>query len=192
MTQTDLLTLIAASLINFNSATEGDPLTIEGLAYKSSVTITRPSNTTQYSAGDMVGQADTVTPANAGSAILEFANIGPAGGSVLITTSTLMVNLAAVTASMTSFRLHLYGTSPAAKLDNALWDLPSGDRTAYLGYVDLGTPVDLGSTLWVQTDQINKQVQLTTSSIFGVMVTNGGYIPTSGEVLIPTLHAAGF
>ncbi len=93
---------------------------------------------------------------------------------------------------MTSFRLHLYNTRPASALaDNAAWDLPSGDRSAYLGYVDLGTPVDVGSTLFVQTTGIgSKQIKMgVTSSLFGYLVTNGGFTPSSDDVFAVRLNA---
>ncbi len=160
-------------------------------AASASLAITRPSNTTAYTAGDVIGVADSATPSSAGSAILAFTLKGIASGQALITGADLTINLTAVPASMTSFRLHLYDTSPTAILDNAAWDLPSGDRGYYLGYIDLGTPVDVGSTLFVQTDQINKQITLKTGTLYGELVTNGGYTPTSGAVCTVRLHAIG-
>jgi hypothetical protein len=96
---------------------------------------------------------------------------------------------------MTSFRLHLYReTPPSALADNAAWDLPSGDRAAYRGYIDLGSPADVGSTLFCQVDQINKHVKLHSgeTSLYGYLVTNGGFTPAANsEVYVPTLHAIG-
>jgi hypothetical protein len=157
---------------------------VAGAAYTSEVTITRPSNTTAYTAGDVIGVADAGTPANAGSAIHELANIGPAGGWIMITAADLMVYVTGVPAGMTSFRLHLYSASPTAILDNAAWDLPAGDRAGYLGYIDLGSPADVGSTLYVQAEQINKQVKLAagSTSLYAELVSNGGFTPASGAV----------
>lgn len=168
----------------------GAPTATNTSGYKSSVSITRPSNTTAYTGGDALGIADAGTPANAGSAILTFANIGPAGGFILITETRLEIDVSSVPLGMTSFRLNLYDASPDAILDNAAWDLSSsGDRGKYLGYLDLGTPIDIGSTLYVQTTQNIKQVKLATSSssLYGVLVTNGGYTPSSGAVKVVTL-----
>lgn len=152
--------------------------------YTSAVTFTRPANTTAYTAGDVVGIADAGTPANAGSAIHELTSIGPAGGTVLITAADLRADVNAVPSGMTTFRLHLYDAAPTAILDNAAWDLPAGDRAAYLGYIDLSQVIDVGSTLYVQADQVNKQFKLASgsTSLYGLLVTNGGYTPSSGAV----------
>jgi hypothetical protein len=150
------------------------------MAYKSKPTVTRPANTTAYTAGDVVGGA------------IEFADIGPYAGDILITTASLRINIAAIPSGMTSFTLHLYDiTPPSALADNAAWDLPAGDRNNYLGQINLGSPADLGSTLRVQTDQVNTQVRLGGSySVWGYLVTNGGFTPAgNSEVYVPTLHA---
>jgi len=161
---------------------DGSPLS----GYKSTVAITRPANTTPYTAGDVVGQADTGTPANAGTAILEFTSIGPSGGHILITGADLEIDVTAVPSGMTSFTLWLYDSSPTAILDNAAWDFPAGDRGKLLGKIELGTPVDVGSTLFVQTDRTSHQGQWKlaagSTSLFGELVTNGGYTPSSGAV----------
>jgi hypothetical protein len=73
--------------------------------------------------------------------------------------------------------------------DNAAFDLPSGDRASFLGYVDLGLPADLGSTLYVETNVVNKQLTLSGTSLFGYLVTNGAYTPTSARVHKITLHS---
>ena len=81
---------------------------------------------------------------------------------------------------------------PSALADNAPWDLPSGDRSAFLGIVQLGTPVDLGSTLYVEANIINKQIKLAGTSLFGYLVTQTGYTPAANsEVYVNTLHAVG-
>lgn len=157
---------------------------IGGKGYVSQVSVTRPANTTAYTAGDVVG---------ATAAAIEFADIGPSFGVVSITDSDLRIDVTGVPAGMTSFRLHLYNvTPPSALADNAAWDLPAGDRASYLGYIDLGTPVDVGSTLFVQTDGSGaKTFQMKTSSLFGYLVTNGGFTPTSAAVKSIRLCAMG-
>jgi hypothetical protein len=149
------------------------------MAYHSKVTITRPANTDAYLAGDVVGGAIT------------FPAIGSFAGDSFITSASLRINVSSVPAGMTSFRLHLYDvTPPSALADNAPWDLPSGDRASYLGYIDLGSLVNVGSTLYVQADQINKQVRLRADhALHGYLVTNGAYTPTSQAVKAVELHA---
>ena len=143
------------------------------------VTATRPANTTAYTAGDVVG---------ATAAALTFP-VGFSGGEVLITSAALEVDLSAVPSGMSSFTLQLYSvTPPSALADNAAWDLPSGDRASYLGSVSLGSPVDVGSTLYVEVNGINKQISAASGDIYGYLVTAGGYTPSSGEVYAISLH----
>ena len=152
-------------------------------SFDSQVTFIRPADTTAYTAGDVVGPT---------LAAIEFKYLGDPSESIVITDADIRIDVSSVPAGMTSFRLHLYNASPASALaDNAAWDLPSGDRSAYLGYIDLGTPVDVGSTLFVQTTGIgSKQVKMgVTSSLFGYLVTNGGFTPTSAAVKAVRINA---
>lgn len=147
------------------------------------VSVTRPNDTTPYTAGDVVGAA---------LAAITFPTMGPAGGGeVIITSADFRRYVAALISGETSYRLHLYNvTPPSALADNAVWDLPSGDRAAYLGYIDLGTPVDLGATLAApENNQINKQVTLLSSNLYGYLVTNGGFTPVGLTVNAIGLHA---
>lgn len=171
---------------------DSNPVPVKGVGYKSTVTITRPSNTTAYTAGDVVGQADSGTPANAGTAILEFASIGPSAGHIVITGLLLEIDVNAVPAGMTTFRLHLYDAAPDAILDNAAFDLSSaGDRGKYLGWIDVRVPVDIGSTLIAIEDglSIHRKLATASTSIFGVLQTIGAYTPSSGAVKKLTLRA---
>lgn len=124
----------------------------------------------------------------------ELTNIGPAGGGeVLIVNTRLRVDAASVVSGETSYTLHLYSvTPPSALADNAVWDLPSGDRASYMGSIALGTPVDLGSTLYVEQTGLTKQVTVPAGgSLFGYLVTNGGFTATAAArtLLIKTLSA---
>jgi hypothetical protein len=147
------------------------------------VTISRPENTTAYTAGDVIGVAAAVA-ANAGSAILEFGGV-PAYA--MIDEVTLQIRLTAVISGMTTFRLHLYSSSPTAILDNAAWDLPAGDRAAYQGFVDIPTIADLGSTLWSQTTSVNKRIKTTSGVVYGLLQTIGAYTPSSADVHVVTI-----
>src|SRR3990167_1566296 len=86
------------------------------------VSFARVADTTAYLANDVVGEATTI------SAALEFKNMAPA-----------------VISGQTSYRLYLYSSPPPSRLaDNAAFDLAAADRPLFLGYVDLGSPVDIG------------------------------------------------
>jgi len=119
-----------------------------------------------------------------------FSQIGPpGGGSVMITSAQLRIDITAVIAGMTNFLLYLYKNAPPSALaDNAAHDIPAGDRSNYLGFIDLGTPVDLGSTLYVETNGINKQIKLIDGDVHGYVVTVGTWTPSIQTVSAVTLH----
>ena len=143
--------------------------------YTAQTAVTRPADTTAYTAGDVVG---------ATAAAIKFTNIGPALGHIIITDADLRIDVTGVPSGMTTFRLHLYNvTPPSALADNAAWDLPAGDRASYLGFVDFDTPVDVGSTLFISMSAVNKKMKMgATSSLYGYLVTGAGWTPSSAAV----------
>jgi len=156
-------------------------------AYSASVSTARTADTNAYTAKDVIGAATGATAA------IEFSSMAPAaGGSIMITSTEIEVDASALASGEANYRLHLYSVTPPSALgDNAAFDIPSGDRASYLGYLDLGTPVDLGSTLYAQADGVNKQIELPGSSLFGYLVTIGAFTPASATVRKVTLHAIG-
>lgn len=149
-----------------------------GVGFSSGVSSTRPNDTAGYTARDVIGTATGSTAA------WEFENLAPSGGGkVLITSARFRIDVSAAPSGMSSFFLALYSATPPSALgDNAAWDLPSGDRSVFLGKLALGAPQDEGSTLFVETDGINKQVTLTGTSLFAYLVTEGAYTPTAQSV----------
>lgn len=161
-------------------------LTVDGKAYRSTVSFNRPDNSTAYTALDVVGSGT--------SAIHTLSTIGPSGGFVLIQSMALFIANTSVPAGMSAFRVHLYSSSPTAILDNAAFDLVSGDRAAYMGYVDLPAPQDLGSTIYAQVDYPGRLIKLAaaSTSLFAQIQTIGAYTPaalTTYELRMSTLEA---
>lgn len=151
--------------------------------YSAEVSITRTNDTNVYAANDVIGAATGATAA------VEFTSMGPSGGRIIIVSAELEIAASAVISGETSYRAYLYNVTPPGALgDNAAFDLPSGDRASFLGFVDFGTPVDLGSTLYVQSDNIMKAVKLSGTSIFAYLVTIGTYTPTASRVYKMRLH----
>jgi hypothetical protein len=168
-------------------ADAGSSLTVDGKAYRASVTITRPSNTTAYTAGDVIGDTG-------GSAIITLPSIGPSGGYVLFQSVRLLIGNTSVPSGMAGFRLHLYTASPTAIADNAAFDLVSGEVANYAGYIDLPAPQDLGSTLFTQADYCGTAVKLASAStsLFAELETRGAYTPASAtayNLRVMTLEA---
>jgi len=164
--------------------TASTPSIVSGAPADVAVSITRPNDTSAYTAGDVVGSATGSTAA------LTFTAVGANGSAVMVTSVELEIDISAVPSGMTSFTLYLYNvTPPSAYGDNAAWDLPSGDRASFLGSISLGTPVDLGSTLYVRQTGVNTQIKLSGTSVFAYLVTNGGYTPAAQSVFKVTLHS---
>lgn len=158
-------------------------LTLASVGYSAAVSLTRTADTNAYAANDVIGAATGSTAA------LTFAIAPAAGGQVMITSVALETDAAAVISGEAGYRLHLYSVTPPSALgDNAAWDLPSGDRASYLGYVDLGQPVDLGSTCYVPTNSVNMQITAASGNVFGYLVTLGAFTPASATVRVITVH----
>jgi hypothetical protein len=181
---------IAVSTISGTSLSVNDntsSLTVDGKAYRSAVVFNRPSNTTAYTAGDVVG-------ATGGSAIHTLTTAGPSGGYVLIQSISMATHDTSVPAGMASFRIHFYNASPTAIADNAPFDLLTADHGKYLGYVDLPAPQDFGSSIYTQTDYPGRLVKLAASStsLFIEIETKGAFTPVSAvtfDLAILTLEA---
>lgn len=103
---------------------------------------------TSHTGGDCVGAAQRfVTAANL------------AGQSFTIKNSAIRINDATAVGSV--FTLHFYSmTPPSAIADDAAFDIPSGDRTSYLGSLAIAQPADVGSTQAAETQTHNKVIDL--------------------------------
>lgn len=150
-----------------------DSVTVKSAGYSASATFTPAA--TSHLAND----------ANGAAAEIDFNAI--AASRVMITSATLEIDGA--TAEVTGWKLYLYNvTPPSATADDGAWDLPSGDRASFLGLISLGTAVDLGSTQWVETNSINKQIKLAGDSVFAYLVNDTTLTPAAVAHKV-TLHA---
>lgn len=168
----------------------GGSLTVDGKAYRVQLDITRPANTTAYPAGGVIGTG------SGDDAVHTLSSFGPSGGFVIVQSIELVLGVASVPSGMTSFRLHFYRTKPTTSAANAsAFDLASADRGAYMGYIDLPAPVDLGATCFTQVDYPGKLFQLNaaSSSVFVELQTIGGFTPAANSEVyslrIKTLEA---
>lgn len=132
--------------------------------YSSSATFTPAA--TSHTNGDVNGTAQ------------EFTKIGDPGAYIRILTATLTIN--GGTLETTAWAVHLFSaTPPSAWADDAALDIVAADRAVYLGSIALAQVVDLGTTLFIATDAINKVVKLASgvSSVFGVLVNGTTLTP---------------
>jgi hypothetical protein len=136
-------------------ASAAAPVPVYGVGVSASATFTPAASS--HVANDVVGGAQT------------FA-LGALSASVfMITDAELLINSG--TAQATAWRLYLYNvTPPGAYADDAAWDLPSGDQASFLGYIDLGTAIDMGSTQWIENHGVNKTIKLSGTGVFGYLV----------------------
>jgi hypothetical protein len=154
--------------------------------FRSSVTLTRTADVNAYLASDVVGASVGA------SAALTFSTVGPSAGTIVIRSVELEIDDTAIISGETSYSLYLYSvTPPSALVDNAPFDFAVADRASFVGKINLGTPVDEGSTLYVRTDNLSVQLRLASTSLFAYLVTAGAYTPTSARVYKITLHAQG-
>lgn len=178
VTQLGTRTVAQSPAVNIATDQPAVPVNQRSAAHDVRLDWARPADTTAYLAGDVVGGAK------------QFAAVGLSAGGILITGVQLAINVASFTSGApTSFRQHFYSaTPPSALADNAPWDLPSGDRATYLGFIDIPAISDLGSTYYVELANINKQIRLATADVWSYLVTNGAYTPSSSEGYSQTLH----
>jgi hypothetical protein len=178
-----LLKRIAQNLTTVNTSISATNLQLPATPSGSSQsTITRPANTTAYTAGDVIGGAITLATGLT------------SGQRGMLMSIDLQGQIGAIPSGMTTFRLHLYNvTPPSALADNAAFDLSSGDRAAYLGYISITAMVDLGSTIYSQVDSLNRPFALSGSAnLFAYLETVGAFTPASNsEVYLLRGHFLG-
>lgn len=137
-------------------------------------TITRAANATPYTANDVVGGPISIVDA------------GPNNGDIIVMSLQLLLNILALPAAMSSFRLYLYSaTPPSAIADNSPFTISAADALLLLGYIDNITPALIGTGTGVvqaQLDQIVKQFRMGPGSVlYGYLVTNGAYTPAANS-----------
>ena len=175
------LELTIATATGTEKISDTRPMPVKTLGGKAAfATFTRPANQDAYSAFDVVGAA---------LAAITFTGVGGAGEWTIVS-SELRIDIAAVPSGMTSFNLHLYNVTPPSGLaNNDAFALSAPDAAVYLGSFSLGTPVDQGPLLYINTNNINKQITLASANVYGYLQTVGGFTPAANsEVYNITLH----
>jgi len=144
--------------------------------------VTRPDNTTQYAAGDVIGTA--------ASATLTFNNVAlQQGGSVIIT--TVLVDDSANQATKPVLELWLFDAAPPAVVDNAPWaptDAVMLTRVAALSldstdiYVGNATVGAGGNSCQQWADAFQVICAADSQALYGVLVVRNTYTPVAEEV----------
>lgn len=135
-----------------NSGT-GNVATLSSLHATTPTTVTFIPAATSHTAGDAVDTAQTA-----------FFVCNTAGKMVMICGATLGIE--STFPQTTNFRLHLFNAAPTVIADDAAFVVALADRSKYLGMIDLGVPIDLGSTLlWSEVNGLSKPVQLVSHNL---------------------------
>lgn len=118
----------------------------------------------------------TAGDVNGGAQEIVFSPAPPSGSRIRIVSASLQINGATI--ETTAWRLHLFSvTPPSALADLGDFLLAAADRASYLGYVDFAQVVDLGDTLYIETNNIQKQLLLAGTSVFGYLVNGTTLTP---------------
>lgn len=146
----------------------------------------RPSDTTQYAAGDVVGPVTT-------PAVQSFPGAARAnGGTGKIVELLLSVDLELITTA--TFRIHFFSTTLTPQADNAAFTGLSTNPSTYLGYID---PPILVTQAGGTFAQIRHAVNSTTTSglpfnyqcasgdsgLYVVITALGTYTPKSAGIV---------
>jgi hypothetical protein len=96
------------------------------------------------------------------------------------------MNITYLPSNIGNLRLFLYNVSPpSAVADNGAFSVPSGDRASILtpSGISLGTPALAlgGGSLVLALNNINRQFKLSSTSLFGYLVTEGAWVPTANS-----------
>lgn len=134
----------------------GEAATINSLHALTPSAATFTPAATSHTALDCVGGAAT------------FSTVGTSGKLVMLCGASFSIDTTTPVAS--AFRLHLFNAAPTVIADDANFNVVSADIGKYLGFIDLGTAIDLGSTCqWIEVNGLAKPVQLTTANIVGYL-----------------------
>lgn len=138
-----------------------------------------------YSAGDVISTAKTLNwQTIQGEAFT--------GGILLLLGSTLLAAVNALQSGEAAYRAALYNaTPPSAHADNDAWDIPAGDRAAFQRLLELGTPVDIGSSLHVPSDSMNVPLLVAPGGVtYMELVTVAGFTATAAARTVQFLATA--
>lgn len=136
---------------------------------------TRPSDVLAYAAGDVVGTSP--------GANLLFSTWG-ANSSKLFILNQLNLQINSIVIA-TSYTLHLFNKPLVTTVvtDNIPFTIASGDKVNYIGNITINKPPIVGDMSYSVNSNVNTILQLDgDNNIYGVLVTNSAYAPTSACV----------
>lgn len=145
--------------------------------------ITRPANTTAYTAGDVISNAD--------DSHMEFAEAANKGakrrtGSIAMARVISSANVG----TKADLELWLFSSSVTAMTDNAAFTPTDAEMATLVGVIPFGTSswraghAGAGAAGNAVCEATNQGIvfELPSTSIYGVLVVRNAYVPVSGEI----------
>jgi len=170
------------------------PVPVSGATVKVGVELTRPADTTAYTAKDVVADS-TSAPT-----VITFSNFARVNaGSGIIVRARLMTDQKTCTSG---FRLHLFHTAPTAINDNSPYSLLYANAANRIGQIDFAAMSSEDPTnstaaasmrpsadgaygapnLWFQSAAASR-------ALYGILETTSGFAPASGQKFYVELAA---
>lgn len=142
--------------------------------------ITRPANTTAYSAGDAISEVTTndhFTFSVFKDQHRKYASIDAAW------------LMSSVDASALDAELWLFHTAPTETADNSAFAPPDAERLTLLGVIDFPDTTAKSASNWsvCQATGLVLPIRGTAENIYGQLVARNAYTPSSGEVFTVNL-----
>jgi hypothetical protein len=144
---------------------------------KSAASITRPANTTAYTAGDVLSGAD-----DGHFVFVDSINPSAKTGEVIGATITLDVSQA----TPPNIDLVLFSADTADQADNGAVSFTDAEMATVVGVINFNDWFDGGNSM-VQVASASIPFQLGGKNLYGQAVVQNAYTPTSGESFTVTL-----
>jgi hypothetical protein len=150
---------------------------------------TRPADTTQYTAGDVVSDDDT-TPTR-----LTFTDaLRNAGGSGVIVNASMIVGSNQATAG--DYELWVFDAAPTAMEDNAAFDPSDAEMQSVVARLVFDTAVVGDATSGADGNQyyeaatVSNVVESADGNLYGIVVVRNSYTPIASDLYSLTIGLA--
>lgn len=156
-----------------------------GLTNIISTSYTRPSDTTTYTAGDVVANSTSA------ATILTFTGVATyeSGGGVIHAASLID---SSAESTKPEFDLYLFDTTVAMENDNAAWAPSDAEMETCVGVISfLAADFKTGNGNGITHKQnigLPFDCATNSTSLYGILVARNAYVPTSAEKFTIRLH----
>ncbi len=162
---------------------------VRGKGHTTGTSITRPANTTTYTAGDVVGSDP--------GAVMTFSNasFGEFDSGII---QQAIVTSSAYVATGPALELWLFDTTVTADTDNAVFTPTDAEMATLVGIISFASAdwksgtatAGAGGNMACVADNVSIpfNTKKGTSDLFGVLVARNAYVPVSGEIFTVRLQ----